>query len=42
MVDSDHNHITPQQQGAYLKRQQQVLASILKSGTFAPNADWAK
>lgn len=42
MVDSDHNHITPQKQEAYLQRQQEVLATILKTGTFTPNADWAK
>lgn len=42
MVESDHNHITPQKQEAYLQRQQAVLATILKTGTFAPNADWAK
>jgi len=41
-VESDHNHITPQKQEAYLQRQQAVLATILKTGTFAPNADWAK
>jgi cephalosporin-C deacetylase-like acetyl esterase len=42
MVESDHNHITPQKQEAYLQRQQDVLATILKTGTFTPNADWAK
>jgi cephalosporin-C deacetylase-like acetyl esterase len=42
MVESDHNHITPQKQEAYLERQQAVLAQILKTGTFTPNADWAK
>jgi cephalosporin-C deacetylase-like acetyl esterase len=42
MVESDHNHITPQKQEAYLQRQQEVLATILKTGTFTPNADWAK
>ena len=42
MLESDHNHITPQKQEAYLQRQQEVLATILKTGTFAPNADWAK
>ena len=42
MVELDHNHITPQKQDAYLKRQQEVLATILKNGTFTPNANWAK
>jgi len=42
MVESDHNHITPQKQDAYLKRQQEVLATILKTGTFTPNANWAQ
>jgi len=42
MVESDHNHITPQKQEAYLQRQQEVLGQILKTGTFTSNADWAK
>jgi cephalosporin-C deacetylase len=42
MVQSDHNHITPQAQEAYLQRQQEVLATILKTGSFTPNADWMK
>jgi len=42
MVESDHNHITPQKQEAYLQRQQEVLATILKTGSFMPNADWMK
>jgi len=42
MVESDHNHITPQKQEAYLARQQAVLAEIREKGTFTPNADWAK
>jgi len=42
MVESDHNHITPQKQEAYLQRQQEVLAAILKNGTFTPNTDWMK
>jgi cephalosporin-C deacetylase-like acetyl esterase len=42
MVESDHNHITPQKQDAYLKRQQAVLAEIRRTGTFTPNADWAQ
>lgn len=42
MVESDHNHITPQKQEAYLARQQAVLAEIRKTGDFTPNADWMK
>ena len=42
MVESDHNHLTPQKQEAYLQRQQEVLAAILKNGTFTPNTDWMK
>jgi cephalosporin-C deacetylase-like acetyl esterase len=42
MVESDHNHITPQKQEAYLARQQAVLAQIRKTGDFTPNADWMK
>jgi cephalosporin-C deacetylase-like acetyl esterase len=42
MVESDHNHVTPQKQEAYLARQQAVLAEIRKTGDFTPNADWMK
>ena len=42
MVESEHNHLTPQKQEAYLQRQQEVLAAILKNGTFTPNTDWMK
>ena len=42
MVESDHNHITPQKQEAYLARQQAVLAEIRKTGDFTLNADWMK
>jgi cephalosporin-C deacetylase len=37
MVESDHNHITPQKQDAWLKRSEQVLAAIVHGGQFVPN-----
>jgi hypothetical protein len=36
MVESDHNNITPQKQGAYLSRSEEVLKTILNGGTFQP------
>jgi hypothetical protein len=39
MVESDHNNITPQKQGAYLQRSEEVLATILHGGRFIPNEE---
>ena len=36
MVESDHNNITPDKQGAYLSRAEEVLKTILNGGTFQP------
>jgi cephalosporin-C deacetylase-like acetyl esterase len=36
MVESDHNNITPDKQGAYLARAEEVLKTILNGGTFRP------
>ena len=38
MVESDHNNITPQKQGAYHSRSEEVLNLILHGGEFKPNA----
>jgi cephalosporin-C deacetylase len=37
MVESDHNHITPEKQSAYLLRSEQVLATLLVGRKFVPN-----
>jgi cephalosporin-C deacetylase len=42
MVESDHNNVTPQKQGAYLRRSKEVLDTILKAGKFTPNVNWEK
>jgi len=36
MVESDHNNITPEKQGAYNARSEEVLKTILKGGEFKP------
>jgi cephalosporin-C deacetylase-like acetyl esterase len=38
MVESDHNNITPEKQGAYNTRSEEVLGIILKGGVFKPDA----
>ena len=42
MAGSDHNNITPQQEGAYFKRLREVLDSLRKTGRFTPDRDWAR
>jgi len=37
MTESDHNHITPEKQGAYLQRSEEVLATLLVGRKFVPN-----
>ncbi|HEY0282682.1 MAG TPA: acetylxylan esterase, partial [Rhizomicrobium sp.] len=37
MVESDHNNYTPDKQGAYLQRSEEVFATILHGGKFIPN-----
>ncbi|HXN47456.1 MAG TPA: acetylxylan esterase [Bryobacteraceae bacterium] len=37
MVESDHNNITPEKQGAWDSRSKEVLGLILKGGEFKPN-----
>ncbi len=41
MVDSDHNNITPEKQGAWDARAKEVLSLILSGGEFKPNQDLA-
>jgi hypothetical protein len=38
---SDHNHITPQQEGAFFKRSKEVLDSLRTTGDFRPDTRWA-
>jgi len=42
MPGSDHNNITPQQEGAYFKRLREVLDSLRRTGSFTPDRDWAR
>jgi cephalosporin-C deacetylase-like acetyl esterase len=37
MVDSDHNNVTPEKQGAWDSRSKEVLGLILNGGEFKPN-----
>ena len=41
MPDSDHNNISPQQEGAWYRRSREALESLRKTGTFRPNTHWA-
>lgn len=41
MVDSDHNHITPQQEGGFFIRSKEVLDSLRTTGDFKPDTRWA-
>lgn len=41
MVESDHNHITPQKEGDYYRRSREVLDEIKRTGRFVPRRDWA-
>jgi cephalosporin-C deacetylase len=40
MIESDHNNITPQKQGAYDSRSKEVLGIILGGGDFKPNSEF--
>jgi cephalosporin-C deacetylase len=37
MIESDHNNITPEKQGAFISRSKEVLDTILQGGEFTPN-----
>lgn len=41
MPMSDHNNITPQQEGAFFKRSKEVLDSLRATGDFRPDVRWA-
>ena len=40
MIESAHNNLTPQHQGAFLQRSEEVLATIVHGGTFMPDEAW--
>jgi cephalosporin-C deacetylase-like acetyl esterase len=40
MVESDHNHITPQKQEAWYRRSREVLEQLRTTGRFTPNVNW--
>ena len=42
MVESDHNHITPQKEGAFYARSREVLQGLRERGTYVPDGNWAK
>jgi len=42
MIESDHNHITPEKQGAWDARSKEVRDSLLKTGTFKVVEPFAK
>ena len=42
MPGSDHNNITPQQEGSYFMRSREALESLRKTGSFTPNESWFK
>ena len=42
MVESDHNSTSPQKQEAYDRRSKEVLDTLLRTGKFTPNRNWAK
>jgi cephalosporin-C deacetylase len=37
MIESDHNNITPDKQGAWLERSEEILATLVHGGRFLPN-----
>lgn len=37
MIESEHNNITPDKQDAWLKRSEEVLATLVHGGRFIPN-----
>jgi cephalosporin-C deacetylase-like acetyl esterase len=42
MVESDHNNITPDKQGAYNTRSKEILDLILQGGVFKPNEEFTR
>ena len=42
MIESAHNNLTPQYQGAFLQRSEEVLATIVHGGRFMPDEAWKR
>ncbi len=42
MIDSDHNNYTPDKQGAWLQRSEEVFAVLLHGGKFVPDESVSK
>ena len=42
MIESDHNHITPEKQVAFHVREKEVLDVLLHGGTFQPNEQFTR
>ena len=42
MIESDHNHITPEKQGAWNSRSKEALDVLLHGGTFEPNPEFTR
>ena len=41
MIESEHNNLTPDKQDAWLKRSEEVLATLVHGGRFIPNPELA-
>lgn len=41
MPDSDHNNVTPQQEGAYITRSRDALRELRSTGSFTIDREWA-
>ena len=42
MPDSDHNNVTPQQEGAHIIRSRDALRELRTTGSFTIDGEWAK
>ncbi len=42
MLESEHNNYTPDKQGAFLQRSEEVFATVLHGGTYVPDETVAK
>ncbi len=42
MIESDHNNITPDKQGAFLQRSEEIFATLLHGGKFVPDQSVAR
>ena len=42
MIDSDHNHITPEKQVAFHAREKEILDLLLHGGAYLPNEEFTK